>query len=186
MVDEEPDVTLDALQPGCGKVRHPDGRPRHGLGVDGVGLAPRTGGPAGSGHELGWHPHDGLARQEQVTLQASRDVAAVLQGEGSLRVTGARPLDQALVAPVAGGDAQLTEDLPRDAMQGHRGVGVLVAVHSHYDHSWSPFPRHQPAGSRDRRRTRLSGAEASSYEVTPASLRRRRAAERMKVIPLAG
>lgn len=93
---------------------------------------------------------------------------------------GREPLEPLRARP----HRQLGEHPAAPTVDRDGGVGLLVRVDSDYDHPWSPFWTHTPDGE-DHRRTRLSGADASSYEVTPAGLRRRRAAQRMKVIPLA-
>ena len=160
-------------------------RTSDGFGIDRIRLSPHPVRTASHAHHPRRHTHRGLPAGDQVALEVSGDVTAVLHGEPALLVEVARPAEEALESSRAGLHRELSDHLAGHPVDRDGGVGLFVRVDPHYDHSWSPF-LDAHTGWQDHRRTRLSGADASSYEVTPAGLRRRRAAQRMKVIPLAG
>jgi hypothetical protein len=59
-------------------------RDRDGFGIDRVGLAGLASAASGSGHQPGRDAHDPGAGAEQVTLEAARQVPAVLEREADL------------------------------------------------------------------------------------------------------
>jgi hypothetical protein len=82
-----------------------------------------------------------------VTLQASRNVPAVLDGEHALLVEATSLRHQRLVATRASADGTLASNLAGHPVDPDGGVGLLVWIDPDYDHSWSPFGReHRMAG----------------------------------------
>ena len=99
MVDEEAHLALGAVEAGDRQVGLAQGRAGDREGVDGIALAGLAADAAGPGHELGRHPHDALARGQQVALEAAREVAAVLQRERPLGPAGCPAADLEVARP---------------------------------------------------------------------------------------
>jgi hypothetical protein len=86
MVDQELQLTQLRVVAGVRQVRLPQGRPGDGQSVDRVGLPVGAGSLASMGAQPGPDPQDRLAAGQQEALQATVDVAAVLQGKAGLGV----------------------------------------------------------------------------------------------------
>src|SRR4051812_17549290 len=95
-------------------------------------------------------------------------MAAVLEREQSLTVELAGPLQQLLVAWVAGHHRELVHQLPKRGIDGNCGVGLLVGVDPDYDHL-VPF-RISLAERRTASGQASLGAVPRSYQVTLAFL----------------
>jgi hypothetical protein len=113
----------------------------HSLRVDRIGLAEGAVGASMGGHQLGRHANRALTASDQVALQAAGDVAAVLDGEHSFLVEPSRPGHELLVAARACTDRAFASNLAGRSVDRDGGMGLLVRVDPHYDHSWSPFGR---------------------------------------------
>ncbi len=85
MVDQESKLTRLAVQASDGEIGLAERDTRDGEGIDGVGLAALATALTGTGHEVRRHPHDRFASPEQVELETSGQVAAVLEREPPLR-----------------------------------------------------------------------------------------------------
>jgi hypothetical protein len=126
MVDEETQVPLGTLEPGDRQFRFAQGRPGGGEGVDGVALAGLTRPLPDPGHELGWHAHDGLTRGEEVSLEATRQLATVLQRPASL-TEGSRPAQQLQMAGRCGPRRALGETATQ-LVDGHDGMTPPLGI----------------------------------------------------------
>jgi hypothetical protein len=80
-----------------------------------------------------------LAGGEQVSLQGAAEIARGLDGPDAIFVELDRPLEQALVAVIAGVDSELIEQLWGLAVDRGRGVGGPVGVHSDDHHGVEPL-----------------------------------------------
>lgn len=78
VIDQQSRDTGDLVEVGDWQIGLTGGGAGDRQGVDRIGLAVAAGGVARVGHELGRDPHDPLAGCEQVGLQATRQVPAVL------------------------------------------------------------------------------------------------------------
>lgn len=182
---KQSDLPLRTREGRRGQVGVRKRRPRHRGRIDRIGLAADPIDSASLTHEPRRHPHRVLPATDQVPLQVPGDMPAVLDREQALVVKVPCPRHEPLEAGAAGAHREFLEHLAGRSVDRDSRVGLLMRVDPDYDHLRSPFWTPHPDG-RDHRRTRLSGADARSYEVTPAGLGRRRAAEPVKVIPLAG
>jgi hypothetical protein len=81
VIDQQPDVELDAGQLGDRQPLHAlaQGRAGDGQRVDAVGLTAITAGAALAGHQPGRHANDALAADEQEPLEGTGHMATVLQ-----------------------------------------------------------------------------------------------------------
>jgi hypothetical protein len=81
VIDQQPDVELDAGQLGRGQPTETFAQrsPCDGNRVDAVGLAAVTAGAPLTGHQPGGDPDDALAVDEQESLEGARHMATVLQ-----------------------------------------------------------------------------------------------------------
>jgi hypothetical protein len=124
------------IQPGDGQVGFAQRGPRHRQRVDRIRLARGPDrGPSG-GHQPGRHAHDPLTNREQVPLQATRHVPAVLNGPDPLVGNCASPRDQLQVLWGARLDGALG-DLPAECVHRHNGVGGLVRIDAeHGETAW--------------------------------------------------
>jgi hypothetical protein len=126
VVDQQPQLTARAHEPGRGQVGLADRGARDRQRVDRVRPAPAAGRPARPGHQLRRHPHDPLAAADQKALQPTRDLAAILKRETTLAGELAGPLEQAGMAVLIAPDRQLAEQLARAPVDRRRRVSLLV------------------------------------------------------------
>src|SRR5207245_6713359 len=112
MIDQQPEFTLHAIESSGWQIRLTKGGPSDRQGVDRVALARLRVRAAGAGHELGRNPDDALADRQQVDLEPTGQVAAVLEGPRpippaagpaeQLEVSGARRRPRPLGQPATG------------------------------------------------------------------------------------
>lgn len=127
VVDEETQLALGTIQAGDRQVRLTQGCPGDRERVDGVALAWLAPGAAGPGHELGRHAHDRLARDDEVALETTGEVAAVLEGPAALGEAGLRPGEELEMTVRRRRDGALGQ-LPAVLIDGHDGVAALVKI----------------------------------------------------------
>jgi hypothetical protein len=85
VVDKKAQIPGGSVQLSHRQVRFAQSGSSHGEGVDGVGLAWLSATPASASHHASRHSDYCFLGTKQVSLEASRDVTAVFQSEGSLR-----------------------------------------------------------------------------------------------------
>jgi SAM-dependent methyltransferase/antitoxin (DNA-binding transcriptional repressor) of toxin-antitoxin stability system len=132
VVDQQAQLALGTVEHGDRQIRLAQRGPRHGGGVDRIALARLACRAAGTGHQLGRNPHHRLAGAQQVGLQASAQVAAVLERPAS-GVEAGRPAHQLEVPGRRGGHRALRQALS-GGIDRHRGVAVLVRVDANRHH----------------------------------------------------
>ena len=146
-------------------------------GIDRVGLAELALRSAAPRHQLRRDADHALSSGDQLALEATGDVATVLERKQPLSAEGAGPFEQALVAGLVACDRQLVVKARRLVELTAAAVWLFL---------WGSMPIVITAcappmlgvSRTDLRRTRLTGARARSYQVTPAILGRRRATQR--------
>ena len=132
MVHEQTQVPLDPIESGDRQVRLAQGRSGDSERVDGVALAGLAATAAGASHELGRHAHDGLTRGEKVSLEATRQLATVLECPASL-TEALGPAHQREVSSGGGRDGPFGE--PTTVLvDGHDGMAALVQIGSDDHH----------------------------------------------------
>ena len=141
VIDEQAEFTLDPVEAGHRQVRFAQGHAGGGKRIDGVALARLAAAAALPGHELGRHAHDGLARREQVALEAAREVAAVLQRPVALGEVFASPSAAAPGARRVWRTRSARRACGR-VRRPPRGCGCACADRPR----WSPCPCLLPAG----------------------------------------
>src|SRR5439155_5340252 len=183
MVDQEADLAVGPIEGGDREVLA-EGRPGAGQGVDRVALARLPARAAGAGHQLGRHPDDRLAGDEQVGRQALAEVAAVLERPRPLGEPGG-PADELEMARARRREGPLGE-LPAGSVDGHRGVAALVRIDPDDDHLRCCLLIRGDAPDRPVD-TPEWGRLPRSYEVTPAGpIHARRPADPTDATPVSG
>jgi len=123
------------------QVRLPQRRPRRCERVDRVRLAaPAAGTPLGRGQSRR-HPHEPLARGDQLALERAAHMTAVLDRPQALAVERRRPGEQPLLAA---GQRPLGQQPPA-LIDGGRRQRLLVHVHSDHDHGIASYRWGRPA-----------------------------------------
>lgn len=133
VVDQQAHVALGTVEGGHWQVGFAQRCAGHREGVDRIALARLAGRPPGAGHQLGWDADDSLASDQQVTLEGSRQVAAVLEGERPLWPLGGPAADLQVTGP--GRAHLLLGHLPSGLVDRHEGMTALVQIGSDDDHS---------------------------------------------------
>ena len=147
MCHKQSDLPLDRGERGFGQVVMPNRRPGDGRGIYRVRFARDPVRPSGLAHHPRCHPHGPLPAGDQVPFQGPGDVATVLDREQPPILEPARPPDQTLEPGRAGQHRELAEHPSGRRVDRDGGVGLVVRIDSHYDHSRSPFGRtHRMAG----------------------------------------
>ena len=141
MIDEQPDVELDAGQLGD---RQPlDALAQGGAGdgdrVDAVRLAAIASGAPLAGHEPRSDADDAFAVDAQETLEGTGDVAAVLQRPDPIVAQAAGPVQCRGEPALTDRDRLVPEQLAGSRRHGGEGVRALVHVRAEHDHGVRPF-----------------------------------------------
>jgi hypothetical protein len=132
VVDEQAQLALGAVERGDRQVRLPEGGAGDREGVDRVALAGLAARGTDERHQPRRHPQHLLARREEVPLEAPREVPAVLEGPGSLRVLG-RPAPE-LEVPLPGCGNGPGPELAPGAVDRDDRVRALVQIPAKDDH----------------------------------------------------
>ena len=104
------------------------------------GLPERSRAATRTGHQLRRNPDHALAARDQQALQAPTDAADVLQRPQTIRTQVPGPAQQLFVTLRARGGGELLDQLTGPRPNRHRGVRLLVRVHSDNNgHSFSLF-----------------------------------------------
>jgi hypothetical protein len=136
MVDQQADLPLGSGQASHRQVRLAQGCAGDRESVYRIALAWLTPVAPRSGHQLRRHPHDGLARPQQVGFQATRQVSTILQGPAPVR-EAASPLEQ----PQVSGSGRLGcpgGKLATRLVGRHGGVAAFVQIDPDDDHLAPP------------------------------------------------
>jgi hypothetical protein len=134
MVRQELDLARGGVEVGDREIGLSERRAGDGEGVDRVGLAELALRAAGARHQLRRHADDVLAAGDQLALEPTGDVAAVLDRKPPLRVEAAGPFEQALVAGLVACDRELRAKLAGRRVHRGGGVALLVGVDPDRDH----------------------------------------------------
>ena len=141
MIDEQPDVELDAGQLSDRQALQTlaQRRPRDRDGIDAIGLAAITRAAALARRQPRRDPDHALAMDEQKPLKRARDVPAILQRPNPLAAQTARPLQRRGKAALANLDGLLTGKLAGARSDRSDRVRSLVHVRTEHDHDPRPF-----------------------------------------------
>jgi len=101
--------------------------------VDAVGLPKRSPAATRTGHQLRRNPNHPLAARDEQPLQAPADASDILQGPQTIRTQPLGPAQHLFVTGSSRRGRELADDLTRSTTNRHRGVRLLVRVHSNYD-----------------------------------------------------
>ena len=166
VVEQEPDLARLVVEVGDRQVGFAKRRPGDRQGIDRIGLAELALRAARTGHQL---RRDAIPRSagDQLALEATADVATVLEPEPALLAQGAGPFKQPLVAALVACDRELVAKLA-----GGRVTAAAECFACGVDADRDHRLRSSMLGvSRtDLRRTRPTEARARSYQVKPAIL----------------
>lgn len=133
MVDQQPHLAGGTVELGDGQAVVTQGGEGDCLGVDRVGLARLASATSGAGHQPGRDAHHTCAGAEQVTLEATGQMPAVLEREADL-LPLPRPGEQ-LQVPVRGRCHGQLPEPTSDVVERDDGVGALVRVGSDHHHA---------------------------------------------------
>jgi hypothetical protein len=103
-------------------------------GIDRIGLAELALRAPRARHQLRRDADHTLSSVQELALQATGDVATVLERKQALGAEGAGPFDKALVAGFIACDRELVAELARRRVHRGRRVASLVGVDADRDH----------------------------------------------------
>jgi hypothetical protein len=152
MVDQEAYLTSCAVQLSDWHIRLAKECSSHRQRVNRVRLASFTTTAPRPRHQLGWHPHDGFARSEQVGFEQARHMPAIFDCELALG-PACCPGDRLQVAIPCGIYRSITK-FAADLIDRDEGVRSFVRVDANDDHSHAPCAVHSSI-EMDRAGTRL-------------------------------
>ncbi len=138
MVDQQPDLPLDAIEAGDRQVRLPQRGPRHRQGVNRIGFAVAARRVTHMRHQLRRYPHHRLARGDQVAFEPPCHVPAILDRPQPLLGQTDRPLEQSQVI-LCRGTNSFHKSLSTHRVESDRGMAALVRVDSD-DHHGTRLP----------------------------------------------
>ena len=133
MVDEQLDLARLLVLECDGQVRVTERRASDRERFDAVALPERARAATRTGHQLGRNSNHALAARDEQPLQAPADAADVLQRPQTIRTQLLGPGPQLFVPRSARGGGELLDDLTRPRPNRHRGMCLLVRVHSDND-----------------------------------------------------
>jgi hypothetical protein len=140
MVDEQLDLARLVVLDRDGQFRVAEGRPGDRERVDAVGLPKRPRAATRTGHQLRRNPNHVFAARDQRPLKAPADAAGILQRLQTIRAQAVGPTQHFLVTRSPRGASEFVDDLAGLRPNRHRGVRLLVRVHSDNNgHSSSLF-----------------------------------------------
>jgi hypothetical protein len=138
VIHQQPEPAGLAVELGHGESGLSKRGPRHGKGVDRVGLPQRAAGLPGSRHQPGRDPYDPFPRSDQIGLEPTGEMTTILQREHPL---GPRsdPAEHRTV-PLQCGRERSAGELATYLVHHRQRVRALVRVHPDHHHAGSFLP----------------------------------------------
>jgi hypothetical protein len=153
VIDEQLDLARLLVLDRDGQIRVTERGASDRQRVDAVGLPERPRPATRTGQQLRRNPNHSLAARDQQPFKAPADASDILQRPQTIRAQLPSPAQKLSVTRSARRASALADDLTRATPDRHRGVRLLVRVHSDNDgHIFSLL---------DAQRTRSSSGQAS-------------------------